>query len=159
MKALENAQHGQRTDCSVFKSKIRSPPNATMHDLSYELIKTGQGRGRPIKTESRRNVFASLPQSITRHGILRCNSVGRRGKQLKNPLVDRRPRAAWMDRLEANVIRASVPEQLNALADGALIAPGHVGIDEAIGPAARSVILSEAQSAPVVGVIRELDVG
>jgi hypothetical protein len=50
MKALENTEHGQRTDCSVFEGKIRSPPNATMHNLSYEVVKTGQGRGRSIET-------------------------------------------------------------------------------------------------------------
>ena len=68
-------------------------------------------------------------------------------------------RAAGVDRLDADVVRARVPVELQALADGALVAPGEVCIHEPVRPAASQVSLREPEAAPVVGVVLERDVG
>ena len=57
------------------------------------------------------------------------------------------------------VIRPGIPEERLAFADGAFVAPGDVGIDEAVGPAAGEVVVREPEAAPVVGVVLELDIG
>src|SRR5213078_5232236 len=81
------------------------------------------------------------------------------GEQIENPLVDGGARAARVDRLDADVVGAGIPEELEALADGAFISPGDVGIDEAVGPAAGEVVVPEPEATPVVGIVLELDIG
>src|SRR5262245_58949760 len=108
------------------------------------------GTGEGLTSRPSRDAM-SLPRSLNRSRDMAFSSknlTGRRGEQVENPLVDRRARAAWVNRLDADVVRACVPEQLDALADGAFIAPGDVGIDEAIGSAARQVVVGEAEAAP-----------
>src|SRR3979490_3266145 len=86
-------------------------------------------------------------------------SGGYRGEQGEDPLVDGRARAARVDRLDADVIRAGIPEELEPFADDAFVAPGDVGIDETVGPAAGEVVVREPHAPPVVRIVLELDIG
>src|SRR6185503_15917748 len=114
-----------------------------------------------VEARARAEAAAAGPggEIEARAEVLRRSRSGRcRGKQIEDPLVDGRARAARVDRLNADVIRARIPEKLEALADGAFVSPGDVGIDESVGPAAGKVVVRESEATPVVGIVLELNV-
>src|SRR3984893_4950940 len=70
-------------------------------------------------------------------------------------LFVRPTRAVGADRLDADMVGAGVPMFLDALTDRRLVAPGDIGVDEAIRAAAAEIVIAKAESAPIVDVIVE----
>src|SRR5437588_10509957 len=74
-------------------------------------------------------------------------------------LFVRPARAVGADRLDADMIGAGVPMFLDALADRRLVAPGDIGVDEAVRAAAAEIVIAKAESPPIVDVIIEPHIG
>src|SRR3954469_4903317 len=77
------------------------------------------------------------------------------GCQQRQHLFVRPPGAVGVDRLDADMVGAGVPVLLDALADRLLGAPGDIGVDEAVGAAARQIVAAKAEPRPVIDVIVE----
>jgi len=71
VKALQNAEHGERADGAIGERKVGSTPDAAVHHFGGQVVKTRHRRGRRVETEPGRDLFASLPQCIAGHGSLR----------------------------------------------------------------------------------------
>src|SRR5580692_6433867 len=80
-------------------------------------------------------------------------AAGRR-QQCQHLLV-RPTRAVGADRLDADMVGAGVPMFLDALTDRRLVAPGDIGVDEAVRATAAEIVIANAETAPVVAVIVE----
>ncbi len=57
------------------------------------------------------------------------------------------------------MVGAGVPMFLDALADRRLVAPGDIGVDEAVRAAAAEIVIAKAEAAPIVDVIVESQIG
>src|SRR5205085_2109149 len=68
-------------------------------------------------------------------------------------------RAVGADRLDADMVGARIPMFLDALADRRLVAPGDIGVDEAVRTATAEVVIAKAEAAPIVHIIVEPQVG
>src|SRR5918911_5539124 len=83
--------------------------------------------------------------------------AGGSGCEHRQKLLVRTARAVGVDRLDADMVGPGIPMLLDALADRRLVAPGDIGVDEAVRAAIRQLV-AKAEPAPVVGVIVELQV-
>src|SRR5262245_8422171 len=145
----------------IARSASASFGRAQMPPYPTSVIKSSKPGRADCAPLSPRPAAICLPRSLTRLRDMVISverSVSRGGEQLKNPFVQGGARPARMDRLDANVICARIPEKLDPRPDCTLVSPGDVGIHEAVGSAAGKVLVGKAKSAPVAGVVFELDI-